>query len=164
MLQHSHDQISLAQLAHDHGRERAIDRQVSPEQDPADVKTGAQEVAAQPRRNVKHRDRVADERQGGLDPFVSHLTGIDGEVTSLAPRRRSQRGQMDREPLLQLACTARRDQGRARRPRADIDEEARPVGLGAGAGERRGRGPRSARRADRGDDDDATVHGSAGLA
>lgn len=163
MFEHPDEQVFPAKLADHHCRERSIGSEVGAEQDAADVEVGTEEIAAGLRRDVKHRDRVANERQGGPDPVVTLLSKADGEVADLTPRCRPQRGQVDRQSLLQLPGAARRDQGRARRATADVDEQARAIGLGSGAGEGRSCGPRSARRANRGDDDDATVHGCAGL-
>jgi hypothetical protein len=113
---------------------------------------------------MEHRDRIADEWQGGPNALEALLAELDRQVAGLPPRRRPRRGQVHREPLLQLTRAARGDQGRPRRATADVDQEARPVVLRAGAGERGGGRARTARRPHRSDRDDATVHGLPGLA
>jgi hypothetical protein len=133
-LQHADAQVALTQLAHDQGGEGPIDSEVGTEQNTADAETGVEEITAGSRRNVERRDRLADERQDGSNGPVPLLVRIDRQVTGLPPRRCPQGGRVHREPLLQLARPARRDQGRTRRAAADVDQETRSVGLRAGAG------------------------------
>lgn len=156
--------MAVEQLGHDQSSERSIGGQIGPDQDPADSEAGGEQVAAASRRRMEHRDRLANERKRRPNSLQPLPIGLNRQVTGLPPRRRAQLRQVESEALLQLARTARRDQGRARRPPADVDEEARAVGGRAGAGKCRGGSARPARRANRGDDDDSTVHGAAGLA
>jgi hypothetical protein len=152
-------------LPHDERRQRLVGLEIGTEQDTAGLDScKAQNVLEERWRNVQHRDRLAHERQrGGQAPECFRLLW-HRQVTRPSPRSRSQLGQVRRQPLLQLARPAGSHQCRPWRPTADVDEEAGTIGLRAGAGKRRCRGPRSTRRTDRGDKDDPTVHRPAGLA
>lgn len=133
MLQNPDEQAPLAQLAHHHGRERPVDVQVGAKQDPA-ADAGVEEISAGRRRDVNHRNRVPNERQGGPDAVVALRSGADGEVAGLTPGSAPQCGQVDRESLLELPRPTGRDQGRAGRAAVDVDEQTRPIGFGPGAG------------------------------
>jgi len=163
-LQHPDEQAALTKLAHDEGGERPVHDEVGTEQNTVDAKAGVEKVATGSRRNVEHRDRVADERQGGPNVLQALLAEVDRQVAGLPPRRCPQRGQVHRKPLLQLARPARGDQGRARRPATGVDQEARPVGLRAGTGERGGGRARAASFPHGGDEDNAAAHRSLGIA
>ena len=102
---------------------------------------------------MEDRHRLADERQRGAHALAAVVARLDREVAGLTARRRPQRRQVTREPLLQLAGPAGSEQGRARRASADVDQETSAIGLGR----RRRRAPRQRARdpgrADRGDED-----------
>ena len=72
-------------------------------------------------------------------------------------------GQVRGQPLLQLAAPpAEASRVGPRRPAADVDQQRRPVDVGAGAGERRGRAARALGGADRGDQDGRRIGGRVG--
>jgi hypothetical protein len=120
-LQHADAQVALAQLAHDQGGEGPVDGEVGAEQNAVDAETGVEEITTGSRRNVEHRDRFTDEWQDAPNGPVALLVSINRQMACLPPRRCSQRGRVHREPLLQLARPARRDQSRTRRAAADVD-------------------------------------------
>jgi hypothetical protein len=153
------------ELPHDERRQRPVGLEIGTEQDAAGLDSSkAQNVLEERWRNVQHRDRLAHERQRGGQALECFRLLRHRQVTCPSPRGRPQLGQVRRQPLLQVARPAGGHQCRPRPPTANIDEEAGTVGLRARAGKRRGRRPRSACRADRGDKDDPTVHLPAGLA
>jgi hypothetical protein len=163
-LQHTDEQAALVQLAHDQGGEGPIGGEVGAQQNAAEPATGVEELTTGSRRNMEHRDRFADQWQGGSNAAVAVPISVDPQVTGLAPRRCRQRGKVHRKALLQFTCTARRDQRRTRRAAADVDQETRSIGLRTSTGKRSGGRPRAARRPRRGDHDDAAAHRSLGLA
>lgn len=151
-------------LGNSQGGEGPVHYEIDAEHDAADLDVGVEQVTTGSRRYVEHRDRLADQRQGCSNGLVAICAGIDRQVTDLPPRCSPQRGQVHREPLLEFTRTARGDQGRTRRPATDVDQETRPVELRAGTGECSGGLSRAARFPHRGDEDNATAHGSPGLA
>lgn len=86
---------------------------------------------------MDNRNRVADQRQRCAHALERLRLVSDGEVASLSTRSRPQLWQVNRQPLLQIARGGRCNQGRTRRPAADVDQQTRPIRLRTGAGERR---------------------------
>jgi hypothetical protein len=164
-LEDADEQVSLAHISHHERCDRTIRGEIGAEQDATGLDAlKSQDVLKQSRRNVQHRYRVTHERQRCRQPLESLDIARDRQVAGAASRGNPQLRQVHGQPLLQLAGTARGDQGRPRRAAADVDQQARTIRLRRRADQRRRRGPRSAYRANRGDENHPPVHRPLGLA
>ncbi len=152
-------------LSHREGGERPLGFEIGAEQDAAALDPrSVQRILEKSRRDVQHGERLAHERQRRGHTVEAFVITWQRQVTRRSPRGGPKLGQVGRQPLLELARSAGRHQGRPRRAAADIEEEPGAIRLRAGAGERRGRGSRSACRADGCNQDESPVHFPAGLA
>lgn len=113
---------------------------------------------------MDHGNRLAHQWQRRRQPFEGLGIARNREMARPAPRGHPQVGQVHGQPLLQLAGPAGGDQGRPWRAAADVGQQAGAVWLRTCTDERRRRSPRSACRANRGDEDETPVHRRAGLA
>ncbi len=103
------------------------------------VEIGAQHRAASPdacigerhlkprRWQVDDRDRVANQRQRRTHALERLGLVRDGKVAGLPTRGGARIRKVNGEPLLQFARARRGDQGRTRRPAADVDQQPGPV-------------------------------------
>jgi hypothetical protein len=141
VLEDLDSESAVDRLSHSKGRKRAVRHEVGTEQDTgrsnAGIRKGGVETSG---RQVDDGDRVADQRQRRPNQLENIGIVGDGEMAGLPARGYPQLWQVDGEPLLELPRPRRGDEGRPRRPAPDIDQQARAVRLGAGAGQSRGGG------------------------
>lgn len=164
-LENADAELACEQIGHREGRERLGLAQVGAEQNAGGDDAGRFQNSPEGAGwAVQNRDRVAHERQDRAQRIEWLAVLGHGEVTGLPSRCRPQLRQVRRKSLLQLAGPARSDEGGPRRAPAQVDQQARSVGLRTGAGQRCRRGLRSARAADRANEDEAAAHRPGGLA
>ena len=109
------------------------------------------------RRQVDDRGGLAGERQRGGDGVERLRVGGERQLAEAAARGDGGIRQVRGQPLLEGAGARGGDERGARRAaRIQIDQQRRPVGLGGGAGERRGGGPRPLRTSRSRHQDDGT--------
>jgi hypothetical protein len=129
-LEHLDGETAIQQIAYREGRQRVVGGEVRTEQGAGGLDAFfAHEALKGGRRCVHDRNRITDEGQRRPNVLADVGIAADREVTRLPPRRGSQLGQVDRQPLLQLPRPARGDQCWTGRPTADVDQKARAIGL-----------------------------------
>lgn len=112
------------------GRQRPVGAEIGTQQDSAERDPlGTQNLLKEVRLHVQHGGGLTRQRQYGGQAPESLGLGRDREVAGRSPRRRSQLGQVRRQPLLQLTRAAGGHHGRPRRAATDVDEEAGTIGL-----------------------------------
>ena len=128
MLQDLRAQATADQIANRERGEGTVLAEVCSEHRAGGPDAGAGErLLKSRRRQVNNRDRVANQRQRRTHALERLGLVRDGKVAGLPTRSGARIRKVNGEPLLQPSGAGRGDQGRTRRPPADIDQQSRPV-------------------------------------